>query len=446
MVTPFARFVTASGLTNLADGVAVVAWAWVASLLTRDALLLVLVPVALRVPWFVLALPAGVVTDRVDRRRLILAMDIVRAFAFALAAVALWLAMPLAEPPLRGVSAPWPFAAIAGAALLVGSAEVFRDNAAQTMVPALVTHDGLERANGKLWSVELIGNALIGPALGALLIAWFLPLPFVGNAVAYGLAAVLVASIAGAFRPPAKAARDWRVELRAGFCFLKSAPLLRTMAVLTGFWNMFHQMMIIALVLHVQENLQQSAQVYGLILAGGAIGGVIGSLIGARVAKAMGSMRTMQVMLALTPAAFVSVALAPGAVGVGLALAFMELTGLIWNVVSVSMRQRMIPDELLGRVNSIYRLLAWGMMPLGLLASGLVVRVASGFWPREIALVAPFWAAAFWDGALGPVRLAGLGARVSDKIAPVCCPPYRLRKRHCCRVGKLHEDFVDTAG
>ncbi|MGL5009369.1 MAG: MFS transporter, partial [Paracoccaceae bacterium] len=95
-MTAYQRFVAASGMTNLADGVAVVAWAWAASLLTRDALLVALVPVALRLPWFLLALPAGIVTDRVDRRRLIVAMDGVRAAAFVLAAGAVLLALPLA--------------------------------------------------------------------------------------------------------------------------------------------------------------------------------------------------------------------------------------------------------------------------------------------------------------------------------------------------------------
>ena len=77
-MSAYGRFVAASGMTNLADGVAVVAWGWLASLLTRDALLVALVPVALRIPWFLFALPAGIVTDRMDRRRLIIAMDGVR--------------------------------------------------------------------------------------------------------------------------------------------------------------------------------------------------------------------------------------------------------------------------------------------------------------------------------------------------------------------------------
>lgn len=83
MMTAYQRFVAAAGLTNLADGVAVVAWGWLASLLTRDAVWIALVPVALRSPWFLLALPAGIVTDRVDRRQLILAMNVVRCLAFS---------------------------------------------------------------------------------------------------------------------------------------------------------------------------------------------------------------------------------------------------------------------------------------------------------------------------------------------------------------------------
>ncbi|MGL4320095.1 MAG: MFS transporter [Paracoccaceae bacterium] len=392
-MTPYQRFVAASGLTNLADGVAVVAWAWAASLLTRDAVLVSLVAVALRLPWFVLALPAGVITDRVDRRRLIMAMDSLRAAAFAVAAGAIWWASPLPAAG-AGVSVPWLYVLIVVAALVVGGAEVFRDNAAQTMLPALVPDAELERANGRLWSVELVGNALAGPALGAFLIAAMVALPFALNAVAYGLAILLVAGIAGQFRPVQAGARDWRVELRAGFSFLRGAPLLRTMAVTTGFWNLFHQMVVIALVLHAQENLGLNAQAYGLVLASGAVGGIVGSLIGPRVAQLLGRGPTMQWMLAASAPPFVAMALAPNAVVLAVAFMLFELSGLIWNIVSVSTRQRLIPDALLGRVNSIYRLLAWGMMPLGLLASGLIVRWAEGAFARNVALVLPFWVAA----------------------------------------------------
>lgn len=392
-MTAFQRFITASGMTNLADGIAVVAWGWIASLLTRDALLVALVPVALRLPWALLALPAGLVTDRVDRRRLILGMDALRALAFLGAALALGLALPLAPAPAEGVSSPWLYACLLVAALVVGGAEVFRDNAAQTMLPALVPQDRLERANGQLWSAELLTNALIGPALGAFLIGLWLPLAFGLNAVAYGLAMLLVAGLAGQFRAVRPDRRGWKAEIGEGFAFLRAVPLLQTLAITTGFWNLFGNLILVALVLHAQENLDLSAQVYGLTLAGGAFGGILGSLMGERIAARLGPVRTMQAMMAVSGPSFLLMGLAPGPWTLGLAFAAMEFCSFVWNVVSVSTRQRLIPDALRGRVNSIYRLLAWGMMPLGLVLSGVVVSLGELFLPRGMALQLPFWAA-----------------------------------------------------
>ena len=241
------RFIAASGLANLGDGIAVVAWAWTASLLTRDPLLIALVAVALRLPWALLALPAGLAADRLDRRRLILALDLLRAAAFALPALALWRALPLPPPPDAGAANPVAFAALALAALVVGAAEVARDDAAQSMLPALTPHDRLEAANGRLWSVELTGDALLGPPIGAALVAFAAPAPFAFNALAYGLAALTVAGIAGSFRPGRGAGgswrtdwrTDWRADLAEGWAFLRAAPLLRLLAWLTGFWNLF---------------------------------------------------------------------------------------------------------------------------------------------------------------------------------------------------------------
>lgn len=392
-MTALRRFIAASGMTNLADGVAVVAWGWIASLLTRDALLVALVPVALRLPWALLVLPAGLVTDRVDRRKLILAMDTLRALAFAGAAVALWLALPLAVAPETGVSDPGLYLALLLAALIVGGAEVFRDNAAQTMLPSLVTPDQLERANGQLWSAELLTNALIGPALGAFLIGLWLPLAFGLNALAYGLAMLIVAGLAGPFRAVRTDRRGWRAELAEGFAFLRGVPLLKTLAWTTGFWNLFHQMIVIGVVLHAQENLGLSAQAYGLTLAGGAVGGIAGSLLGERIGRALGATLTMQWMLAASGPCFILMALALGPWELGACFAAMEFSGFVWNVVSVSTRQRLIPDALLGRVNSLYRLLAWGMMPVGLVLSGLLVSLGELFLSRGTALVLPFWMA-----------------------------------------------------
>ena len=407
--TPFARFVAASGLTNLADGIATVAWAWLASLLTRDPLFIALVAVALRLPWFLFAIPAGVITDRVDRRLLILRMDMLRGVAFAFAAVAIWTAVPLA-PPTTALTQPGLYIAILSAATIVGIAEVFRDNAAQTMLPALVPQDRLEKANGRLWSVELVGNALLGPALGAFLIAAALPLPFAVGALAYVASVFLVLGIAGQFQPAPTQTRNWRRELKEGFQFLWGAQLLRSLAWITGVWNLLFQMVMIALVLHVQENLGLDARAYGLILAAGALGGIAGGWWGDAIITRLGPKRTAQWMLLASFPAFLGIAYAPGPIALAVVLAAFEFTGLVWNTVSVSYRQRKIPDALLGRVNSTYRLLAWGMMPVGLLLSGLIVRIAEGTLARDTALTAPFLTA-----AVGALMLALAGWRALDR-------------------------------
>lgn len=159
--TALTRFIVASGVTNLADGIAVVVWAWLASLLSRDPLYIALMSIALRLPWFVFALPAGIATDRMDRRRLILAMDFVRSCIFAFSAIVVWWSLPLAPVAANGTDSPVLFFVLVMCAFTVGTAEVFRDNAAQTILPALVDKKNLERANGRLWSVELVGNSLL---------------------------------------------------------------------------------------------------------------------------------------------------------------------------------------------------------------------------------------------------------------------------------------------
>ncbi len=403
------RFIASSGLANLADGVAVVVWAWLASLLTRDPLLIAALPVVLRLPWFLFAIPAGLVTDRVDRRNLILVMDAVRAVAFTVVGGAIWITLPLEAAPDQGIAHPGLFAVLALSAVVIGVAEVFRDNAAQTMMPSLVPHDRLEAANGRLWSVELVGNALLGPALGAFLIAAFLPLPFLLNAVAFAVGTWLVLSITGQFRPVQSETRDWKREFRAGWDFLKNSPVLKLLALSTGAWNLLHQMIVIALVLHVQENLGLGAPAYGLILAAGAIGGIAGGAVGARIVERLGRGRAAQLMALQSALAFAAIPFAPNAWALAVLFVFSEFTGIVWNTVSVSYRQRIIPDALLGRVNSLYRLLAWGMMPIGLALSGILTRLAEGPLPRDTALLVPFLVAGLGSLLLAAVIWRPLG-------------------------------------
>ena len=137
-----------------------------------------------------------------------------------------------------------------------------------------------------------------------------------------------------------------------------------------------------------------------MILSAAAVGGIAGSLLGPRIVARMGGARTAQVMLLASAPAFLGVALAPGAWTLALSMALFEFSGLVWNLVVVSHRQRIIPPALLGRVNSLYRLIATGMMPLGLVLSGAAMAVAEPVLGRPVALVLPFWLAALGAGLL----------------------------------------------
>lgn len=264
----FWRFCSAVGLANFGDGIAVVAWAWTASLLTRDPFWIAILPATMRVPWVLFALPSGILTDRVDRKRLIISCNLLRAIAYSVAGGAIILSLPLSEPATVGIENTLLYSILLCLGLLIGCAEVARDNAAQSMLPALVPAKDLERANGLLGSVEAIGNNMAGPAVGAFLVALFLPAPFFMIALVLLLAVALTASLSGNFKAQswAQEAPFWRAELVEGFRFVVRHRMLRTLVLITGFWNFFAEMAIIALVLHVQENLGGGARSYGLIL------------------------------------------------------------------------------------------------------------------------------------------------------------------------------------
>lgn len=392
-MTILARFILATGLTNLADGLSMIAWAWIASLLTRDPLLIAAVPVALKAPWFLFSVPAGLIVDRMDRRRLILWSDAARLAAYAGAALAIWAALPFADPPLRGLDRPGIFAAIASFALIVGAAEVLRDNAAQTILPALVDPATLERANGRLWSVEMVANQFAGPSLAGLLLAASAALPFGVNALALAVAVGIVARLPGDFSPGRTDPRPWRHELAEGWRFLVASPLLRGLALLTGFTNFAFEMVLIALILFVQERLGLGAPALAAIYASGAAGGVLAGLLSDRIAARLGGVGSLRLGLLSMPVFPLLILTADGLWLLCLGFFISEFFGIVWNTVSVSTRQRAVPRALLGRVNALYRLFALGMVPFGMAVSGLVVRAAEPVLGRAQALSMPFWLA-----------------------------------------------------
>ncbi len=395
----YRKLFTASAISNLGDGVAGIAYPWLASAITRDPVLLSLVVVAARIPWLVFTLPAGVITDRVDRRKLIGWMDAFRFLVTALVATIVAtnvgsLALPDATafvPPPGQVG--W-LALLYASALLLGFAEVLRDNAAQTLMPAVVAPKHLETANGRLWGAESVMNNFAGPPLGGFLIGFALALPFFFDASTFAVSAVLIFALSGAFSPQREAEAGkptFLADIKEGVRWLFAHPLLRDLSIVLGVMNAMLTAAFATAVFFVQEVLLLDAARFGILMTGGAAGGVLGSLLARRISTTLGSGTSLIVVLAGSALTLGGIGFSSSWPVVWVLFAVNAFLGVVWNVITVALRQTIIPDRLLGRVNSVYRFFGWGMIPFGSLIGGILVAVSEPAWGRTTALRVPYW-------------------------------------------------------
>ena len=214
---------------------------------------------------------------------------------------------------------------------------------------------------------------------GSLLFAAAAALPFGLDAVSFAGSAALLARLPrtgeapkteNAKRPPIRA------QIAEGLRWLARHRLLRVVAVLLGIYNFANQMGQAVLVLLATQTLHVSTRGYGLLLAASAVGSVVGGLVNPILTRRMGMLPSLVLPALVDAAAFVGIGLAPGPIVVAALLAVQGFSVTMWNVVTVSLRQRVVPGHLLGRVNSVYRMLGWGLMPLGALAGGFVAHAA----------------------------------------------------------------------
>jgi MFS family permease len=173
------------------------------------------------------------------------------------------------------------------------------------------------------------------------------------------------------------------------------------MAIILGIMNGLMAMQLATLVLFSQEVLHTSALEFAIVTMGGAIGSVIGGMTAPWIRGRLGSGPSLYLTLIGTAVTSIVIGLASSWPLVLVMFAITALVGVVWNVITVSLRQTIIPDHLLGRVNSVYRFFAWGMMPIGTALGGVIVAVVEPAWGRETALRVPWFVA----GAIGLVLL-----------------------------------------
>lgn len=358
----FWRLWSASAVSNLADGIVKIALPLVAVGYTRSPVLVAGVAAAYSLPWLLFALPAGALADRLDRRRVMLAANTLRAAligALALAAAfdsgSIWLLYLVA--------------------LGLGIAETLYDTSAQSILPQVVTRDQLPRANGRLAAVELAANQFVGPPLAGFLIAAGVALALAGPAVLWALAVAALLLVTGRFRIERDEPTTMRADIAEGLRFLWRHRLLRTLATMVGTSNFITSGIFAVLVLYAvgpDSAIGLTEPGYGVLLTTIAAGIVLGSIATARIEQRLGRSRTLALSV-LAMAAVVGVpALSTNPFVIGTVFFVGGILLATWNVITISLRQRITPDRLLGRVNSGYRMLAWGSMPAGALVGGLL--------------------------------------------------------------------------
>jgi MFS family permease len=331
---------SASAISNLGDGINFVAMPLLVLSLTTDERVLALATFALFVPWLLIGLPVGVGVDRLDRKHLMAGASFVRCGLFAVIA---WLVAT------DNISIP----VLIGLLVVIGCCEVVFDSAAQAFLPMLVHTDDLARANGLLFAAEVVAGSVAGLAVGALLFDASPELPFTVNAVSFFLAAALILSIAVRGHSSAPGHTDLRLSVGIGW--LRQHRTLRTLAVMfavTNFGLMFGQGIFVK---YAVETLGLSSFGYGLLLAITAMGAATGGLIGHRVITRFGLAKSVIGPYLVFGVAQVVIGVAPDAWLVGAAGYVLGAAITIWNVVTVTIRQQLIPADMFGRVNAVYR-------------------------------------------------------------------------------------------
>ena len=354
------RLFTSSTISNLGDGVVVAAAPLLAISLTDDSRLIASISFAAMLPWLVLSLPAGVYLDRHDRQKIMYRANLVRGIIFALIAIG---------AATKSIN----IYLLIIATAIAGVCELFFDMSSQAILPAIVDQESLEVANSRLYISQIISNGFIGLPFGAWIFVIAIGAPFGINAIALILAGLLIRSIRVDLEPKAETpTNSFGADLKEGLAWLWKHDLLRTLAIMLGIANMCGMFAQAVFVKFARDELGLGARGFGILLAAISVGSILGGLIGERVSKKLGATAAIILSYIVFAVSDVVPGVIPKIWSVALSGIIMAIAGTTWNVITVSMRQRLIPAELFGRVNSVYRFIGTGSTAFGAIIGGQI--------------------------------------------------------------------------
>jgi MFS family permease len=400
MGTPFRWLVGSSWVGNLGDGIALAAGPLLVASQTQDPILVALAGLLQRLPWLLFGLYAGVLADRVDRRLLVIAVDLLRAAVLVVLTAALVTGV---------VNVP----VVLVAMFLLGTAEVFVDTTSATLLPMVVDKRDLGIGNARLMTAGITMNQLVGPAVGAALFAAGLAWPFVVQAVCLGLGAILISRMAvpSVVRPagPSHVGRD----IAEGFRWTWANGAVRTLTVTIVLFNVTYGAAWSVLVLYATQRLDMGPIGFGLLTTVGALGGLVGTGAYDWLERHVSLADIMRVGLIVETLTHLGLALTTtGWVAMVIMFAF-GAHAFIWTTTQRTVRMRAVPTELQGRVGSLYSIGVFGGIIAGQALGGVIAKV----W----GVTGPFWFAFVGSAVLVALlwkELAHIAHADEEALAP----------------------------
>ncbi|MEE2041017.1 MFS transporter [Nocardiopsis sp. CT-R113] len=388
----FTRLWSASAITNLGDGALLAAGPLLAACLSSSAVAVSAAVVVQQLPKLLFALFAGALVDRLPRRAVLVAANLARSAVLGVLALTV-----LTGDVHRGL--------FYSALFLMGVGESLADTAYGAILVCAVDRASLGRANTRLALTFSLNNQLLGPPLGALAFAVLWALPFAFDAMAFALAGLLTARISQVSTPTPETEEVEQATLRAqitrGLVFVWTTPGLRTLCGCILVMNLTGVGAFAIWVLYAREHLGLSDTGFGFFISAGAVGGIAGSWMYGWLEQRVGRGWILRVGLLVESGTYAALALATDGVVAGGIMGLFGVHTMVWGIAATTVRQRLTPDHLLGRVGSAYMVADLGGVALGALAGG--------FLAEYVGLLVPFWIAAGAVGLLAVVAWPSLG-------------------------------------
>ncbi len=366
----FRWLLSAAVINNVGDGIVLAAGPLLVASQTSDPFLVSMAVLSEYLPALLFGVLGGAAADRFDRRRMVIVVDLARAFVLVVLVATI-------------VSGTVSIAVVLITLFVLGTAETFADSASSTLLPGMVSRDDLGIANARMQGAFLLTNQLVGPPIGAFLFAVGMGLPFATNAVCFVLGAVLVSRVAISARNELREQASLRAEMGEGIRWLLAHPPMRTLALTIFTFNVTFGAAWSVLVLYASERLGMGPVGFGLLTTAVAVGGVIGIVSYGRLERRFSLGDIMRVGLLIETATHLSLALTTSSVVALGTLVVFGAHAFVWGTTSTVVRQRAVPDELLGRVTGVYRVAIVGGIVIGTPIGGLLA--------RNYGITAPFW-------------------------------------------------------